>query len=76
MDWETNGQIRVLSVTPSVLRDAGLMRLRYRDDSRMSLVDCTTAALLREHGIMEILSGDEHFRLLCPEVRLLPEDDR
>ncbi|MEX0783872.1 MAG: PIN domain-containing protein [Dehalococcoidia bacterium] len=40
----------------------GLDLYERRGDKRYSLVDCVSMAVMREHGIIDVLSGDQHFR--------------
>lgn len=40
----------------------GLELYERRADKGYSLVDCISMAVMRERGITEVLSGDEHFR--------------
>ena len=69
-----SGYLELLVATPEMLQDSLHLRLRHGSDPDVTFVDCTTAILLREAGIQEILTGDQHFRYLCEDIRLLPED--
>ena len=60
--WRRGGA-EVIDVEPSVKESAWQIFRRYREHA-LSFTDCTSAALMRERGIDEVLTLDRHFTVL------------
>lgn len=50
----------IVSATPGLM-DAGLRLFEQRPDKNWSLTDCISMTAMREHGIVDALTGDVHF---------------
>lgn len=55
-----DAKFRVLSSSPQ-LYAAGLNLFRRRRDKSWQLTDCISFALMKERGLCEALTGDQHF---------------
>jgi uncharacterized protein len=55
------GYLRVEWVTPERFEKAKGLRLKYQDKPKISFTDLTSMVLMKELGIKDIITGDEHF---------------
>jgi len=51
-------------VTPERFSRAYQLRLRYQDKPRISFTDLTSFVVMRELGLLRVLTGDAHFEQL------------
>lgn len=55
------GYLRVEWVTPERFEKAKGLRLKYQDKPKISFTDLTSMVVMKELGIRDIITGDEHF---------------
>jgi predicted nucleic acid-binding protein len=55
------GLLDIEHVTPERFSGAWRLRLRYRDQPRISFTDFTSFVVMRELGLRQVLTGDAHF---------------
>lgn len=55
------GLVDIEQVTPERFKLAWRLRLRYRDNPRISFTDLTSFVVMRELGLRRVLTGDVHF---------------
>ncbi len=55
------GYLRVEWVTPERFEKAKGLRLKYQDKPKISFTDLTSMVVMKELGIKDIVTGDEHF---------------
>jgi len=55
------GHLVVKRVTPKVFSATWGLRKRFQDKPDISFTDLTSMVLMRELGISQVLTGDEHF---------------
>ena len=48
-------------VTPERFEKAKTLRLKYHDKPRISFTDLTSMAVMKEIGVTDVITGDEHF---------------
>jgi predicted nucleic acid-binding protein len=56
-----SSQFVVEEINPKRFEKALLLRRRYRDKPNISFTDLTTMVVMRESGITDILTADQHF---------------
>jgi len=47
--------------SPSRFEEAKVLRLRFDDKPRISFTDLTSMVVMREIGVTDVITGDEHF---------------
>jgi uncharacterized protein len=67
-----SGRHRLYFVTAGQFKEAYGLRLIYQDKPDISFVDFTSMVLMRELGIVEVFTGDAHFRRVGMGFRLYP----
>jgi predicted nucleic acid-binding protein len=55
------GELVVVRVTAERFQSAWLLRKRFRDKPRISFTDLTSMAIMKEQGIRQVLTDDDHF---------------
>ncbi len=65
--------ITIEEITPARFRKAFDLRLRLRDKPGISFTDLTTMIVARELDVMDIVTGDRHFRQVGLGFRMLPQ---
>ncbi len=55
------GFLHLEHITPDRFEQAEKLRLKFRDQPRISFTDLTTIVVMRDEGISQILSEDDHF---------------
>jgi len=55
------GYIGLLRVSPDDFGEAKKFKLKYKDKLKISFTDITSAILMRNHKITDIVTEDEHF---------------
>ena len=55
------GYLQVEWVTPERFEKAKGLRLKYQDKPKISFTDLTSMAVMKELGVKDIITGDEHF---------------
>ncbi len=66
------GYVQVERVTPERFEKAKVMRLKYQDKPRISFTDLTSIVLMRELGVKDIITEDEHFEHVGMDFQLVP----
>jgi len=56
-----NGYVQLTWVTPERFEKAKTLRLKYHDKPRISFTDLTSMAVMKEIGVTDVVTGDEHF---------------
>jgi predicted nucleic acid-binding protein len=67
-----NGRHELLFVTAEQFHEAYRLRLRFHDKPDISFVDLTSMAVMRDRGILEVFTGDAHFRRVGMGFQLYP----
>ncbi|MEE8200533.1 MAG: PIN domain-containing protein [Candidatus Acidoferrales bacterium] len=65
--------LRVEPVTETRFREAVVLRRRFSDKPRISFTDLTSMVIMRELGLVDILTADTHFQQVGLGFRLLPK---
>lgn len=55
------GYLQVEWVTPERFEKAKGLRLKYQDKPKISFTDLTSMVVMKELGVKDIITGDEHF---------------
>jgi predicted nucleic acid-binding protein len=55
------GYLQVEWVTPERFEKAKGLRLKYQDKPKIPFTDFTSMVVMKELGVMDIITGDEHF---------------
>ncbi len=55
------GYLQVEWVTPERFQKAKGLRLKYQDKPKISFTDLTSMVVMKELGVTDIITGDEHF---------------
>ena len=55
------GYLQMEWVTPERFEKAKGLRLKYQDKPRISFTDLTSMVIMKELGVKDIITGDEHF---------------
>ncbi len=55
------GYLQMEWVTPERFEKAKGLRLKYQDKPKISFTDLTSMVIMKELGVKEIITGDEHF---------------
>ena len=55
------GYLQVEWVTPERFEKAKGLRLKYQDKPKISFTDLTSMVIMKELGVKDIITGDEHF---------------
>ena len=55
------GYLQVEWVTPERFERTKVLRLKYQDKPKISFTDLTSMVVMREIGVKDIVTGDEHF---------------
>jgi predicted nucleic acid-binding protein len=66
------GYVQVERVTPERFEKAKVLRLKYQDKPRISFTDLTSMVLMRELGVKDIITEDEHFEHVGMDFQLVP----
>lgn len=66
------GAYELAHVSPVQFRRAWQLRQKYQDKPDISFVDFTSMIVMQEHGIVDIFTGDAHFRQVNLGFRLRP----
>jgi predicted nucleic acid-binding protein len=69
---EPAGLLKVERITPERFDAAYQMRLRYRDKPSISFTDLTSFVVMKELGIREVLTADDHFKQVHLGFRIVP----
>ncbi|MEI6262323.1 MAG: PIN domain-containing protein [Deltaproteobacteria bacterium] len=60
-DSIVQGYLHLVWVSTSLFEEAKVMRLRYDDKPLISFTDLTSMAVMKEIGVTDVITGDEHF---------------
>jgi predicted nucleic acid-binding protein len=66
------GVYQLEHVSPLQFRRAWQIRQKYQDKPDISFVDFTTMVVMQDLGILDIFTGDNHFRQVTLGFRLHP----
>ena len=55
------GYLQLEWITPERFEQAKRLRLKFQDKPRISFTDLTSMVVMKELGIVDILTGDSHF---------------
>ncbi len=66
------GYLQVEWVTPERFEKAKGLRLKYQDKPKISFTDLTSMVVMKELGVMDIITGDEHFAHVGMRFRKCP----
>ena len=55
------GYLRLEWLSPSRFEEAKVLRLKFDDKSRISFTDLTSMVVMKEIGVVDVITGDEHF---------------
>jgi uncharacterized protein len=55
------GQLHIDCVTYDVFQAAWSLRKQYQDKPLVSFTDLTSMAIMKQHSIQHVLTGDDHF---------------
>jgi len=66
------GYIRLEWITPERFEKAKTMRKKYQDKPRISFTDLTSMVVMKEVGVVDILSADDHFEHVGLGFQLKP----
>jgi len=55
------GYLQVEWVTPERFEKAKILRLKYQDKPKISFTDLSSMVVMKELGLKDIITGDEHF---------------
>jgi predicted nucleic acid-binding protein len=67
------GYLQVEWVTPERFEKAKRLRLKYKDKPKISFTDLTSMVVMKELGVTDIITGDEHFVHVGMGFRKCPE---
>ncbi len=56
-----NGYVQLTWVTPERFEKAKTLRLKYHDKPLISFTDLTSMTVMKEIGVTDVVTGDEHF---------------
>ncbi len=73
LDAAPAGHLVIERVTEDRFLNALELRRRLRDKPRISFTDLTSAVIMSELRITDVLTGDDHFRQVGMGFRVLPE---
>jgi len=68
----SSGLVLVESISPERCEKAYRLRLRYRDKPRISFTDWTSFVVMKELGIRQALTADDHFTQVNPGFQVVP----
>jgi uncharacterized protein len=60
-DLKLNPRVTIIPPTPALF-DAGLELFAKRPDKEWSLTDCISFVVMRDHGLTDALTADNHFK--------------
>jgi uncharacterized protein len=60
-DSIAQGYLHMVWMSPSRFEEAKVLRLRFDDKPRISFTDLTSMVVMKEIGVTEVITGDEHF---------------
>ncbi|MCI0640265.1 MAG: PIN domain-containing protein [Gemmataceae bacterium] len=66
------GTYRLVHLSPQQFDSAWQLRKKYRDKPDISFVDLTSMVVMRELGISDVFTGDDHFRHVGMGFQLVP----
>jgi len=66
------GTYQLVHVLPQQFRRAWQMRQRYHDKPDISFVDFTSMVVMQDLGIVDVFTGDDHFRQVNLGFQLHP----
>jgi predicted nucleic acid-binding protein len=66
------GLLQIEFIDSERFREACQLRGRYRDKPRISLTDLTSFVVMKQLGIRDVLTADEHFEHAGLGFRILP----
>jgi predicted nucleic acid-binding protein len=67
-----SSQYLLFHLTPDQFRRAWLMRQKYHDKPNISFVAFTSMVVMQDLGILEVFTGDDHFRQVNLGFQLVP----
>ena len=56
------GFVEVQSISPERFAEAKKLRLKFRDKPRISFTDLSSFVVMRELGLVDVITDDEHFQ--------------
>jgi predicted nucleic acid-binding protein len=66
------GLYHLVHLSPPQFRRAWAMRQKYHDKPHISFVDFTSMVVMQDLGIVDVFTGDNHFRQVNQGFRLHP----
>jgi uncharacterized protein len=67
------GALALEFITPERFAAAYRLRVRLADKPRVSFTDLTSMAVMKELGLRQVITGDEHFGQVGAGLALLPK---
>jgi predicted nucleic acid-binding protein len=62
LDAVSSGYLSLEHISPQRFAEAWKLRLKFHDKPRVSFTDLTSMVVMRELGITQVLTEDEHFQ--------------
>jgi uncharacterized protein len=66
------GTYSLVHVSPQQFRRAWQLRQKYHDKPDISFVDFTSMVVMQDLGIIEVFTGDDHFRQVGMGFQIVP----
>lgn len=67
-----SGLVEIERITPERFQAAWQLRVRYRDKPRISFTDLTSFVVMKEIGLISVISSDAHFEHAGLGFRRIP----
>jgi predicted nucleic acid-binding protein len=67
-----DGHLRLERISADRFEETKGLRVRFRDKPRISFTDLSSMVVMRDQGITDILTEDEHFTYVGMGLRKVP----
>ena len=67
-----SGILQLVHISPELFQRAWQMRQKYRDKPDISFVDFTSMVVMQDLGIIDVFTGDDHFKQVGLGFRMVP----